>query len=185
MTRCKICRVEYERRYITQKTCGDPICKAEQKRQDKIAKVRRVEFRQRKEAVKTRSEWIKEAQVAFNAFIRERDKYQPCISCGSPLAVEAIGGGFDCGHYRSVGSAPHLRYDERNAHGQCKKCNRYGSGRAVDYRIGLMKRIGESTLADLERDQTHKHYTIDDLKAIKAKYKLKLKSLKQYQKEAA
>ena len=89
-----------------------------------------------------------------------------------------MGGGFDCGHYRSVGSAPHLRFDERNAHGQTKQCNRYGAGRAVDYRIGLIQRIGLEQVESLEADQTPKKYSIEDMKAIKDEYKRKLKELK-------
>ena len=86
--------------------------------------------------------------------------------------------GFDCGHYRSIGSAPHLRFDERNAHGQRKKCNRWGAGRAVDYRLGLIQRIGLEAVQSLESAQAHAKWTIDDLKAIKARYKAKLKELK-------
>jgi len=95
----------------------------------------------KKEKLKTRSDYIKEAQTAFNLYVRTRDAQKPCICCGKPLAVEAVGGGFDCGHYRSVGSAPHLRFEENNAHGQTKQCNRWGAGRAVDYRMGLIQRI--------------------------------------------
>ena len=141
------------------------------------AEVRR-NIKLRKERLKTRSDWIKEAQGAFNAYIRERDKDQPCICCGELLGKESIGGGFDCGHYRSIGSAPHLRFDERNAHGQRKKCNRWGAGRAVDYRLGLIQRIGLEAVQSFESAQAHAKWTIDDLKAIKARYKAKLKELK-------
>lgn len=137
----------------------------------------RKELREAKIRIKTKSQWIKEAQVAFNAYIRARDAGKPCICCGLPLALSAVGGGFDCGHYRSVGSAPHLRFDERNAHGQRKQCNRWGSGRAVDYRIGLINRIGLPAVEALEADQTPKHYTIDDIRQIKRKYQLLAKAL--------
>lgn len=132
---------------------------------------------QRKEAIKTRSDHMKEAQVAFNAYVRARDAGKLCICCDKPLTVEAIGGGFDCGHYRSVGSAPHMRFDERNAHGQTKQCNRYGAGRAVDYRIGLIKRIGLEAVEALESDQTPRKWTIEELKHIKVTYKAKLRIL--------
>lgn len=148
------------------------------KSQEKRAKQERKETRERKEKIKTRSQWMKEAQVEFNRFIRLRDAGKPCICCGHPLGqVGTVGGGYDCGHYRSVGSAPHLRFDERNAHAQRKQCNRYGSGRAVDYRIGLIDRIGIVAVEALEADQTVKKYTIDDLKAIRNKYRLLCKAL--------
>ena len=141
------------------------------------AKAERKADKARKEAIKTRSDWIKEAQIAFNAYIRERDKGKPCICCGLLLAGGDVGGKFDCGHYRSVGSAPHLRFDERNAHGQRKQCNRYGAGRAVDYRLGLVARIGLAAVQALESDHSSPRWNADDLRAIRGEYRAKLKAL--------
>jgi hypothetical protein len=147
------------------------------------------EDKKKRESLKTRSDYIKEAQREFNRYIRFRDAGKPCICCDAPLSrggaghmasngpSASVGGEFDCGHYRSVGSAPHLRFDERNAHGQTKQCNRYGSGRAVDYRKGLIRRIGLSAVEELESDQAPKHYSIEDLKAIKAEYRRKAREL--------
>ena len=147
------------------------------KKQAKDAKAERAQDKAKRERLKTRSDYMKEAQIAFNGFIRLRDRGRPCICCGVPLPDERIGGGFDCGHYRSVGSAPHLRFDERNAHGQTKQCNRYGSGRAVDYRRGLADRIGVDALEALESDQTPKKWTLDELKAIRDHYRNESKRL--------
>lgn len=141
------------------------------------AKEERARLRERREKVRTRSWYVKAAQAAFNAFIRARDAGQPCICCGRPLGDGAIGGGYDCGHYRSVGSAPHLRFDPRNAHAQNKQCNRYGAGRAVDYRLGLIARIGLEAVEALEADQEPRKYSVEDLKAIKAEYVAKRKEI--------
>lgn len=154
-----------------------PACAIELANVAREKKVK-ADYKARKEAIKTRSDYIKEAQVAFNSYIRGRDAGKPCICCGLPLGEGAIGGGFDCGHYRSVGSAPHLRFDPRNAHGQRKQCNRYGAGRAVDYRVGLIARIGLVAVESVEADQTAAKWSIDELKAIKAHYRTKLKELK-------
>jgi len=162
--------------------CGTVIALAKvEKGKALAAKRARQADRARREKLKTRSDYLKEAQVAFNAFIRARDAGKPCICCGKPLADVAAtltGGGYDCGHYRSTGSAPHLRFDERNAHAQRKVCNQHGAGRAVDYRIGLIARIGLEAVEALEADQTPRKWTIDELKAIRATYKTKLKELK-------
>ena len=174
--RCKVCKEEFIPSRMGQKVCG-PDC-ASQMAKKMREKVERAEDRRKKEALKTRSQWMKEAQIAFNAYIRERDKNRPCICCGRPLADSGVGGGFDCGHYRSVGSAPHLRFNEDNAHGQTKQCNRWGAGRAVDYRIGLIRRIGLEAVEVLESDQTPRHYSIEDLKEIIQTYRAKLKDLK-------
>ena len=127
--------------------------------------------------LKTRGEWIKEAQAVFNAFIRARDQLagHACISSGRPL--DWSGNNVDAGHYRSRGSAPHLRFNEDNCHAQSKQDNRYGSGNAVDYRIGLIARIGLARVEALEADNTPRKLTIEELKAIKAEYKQKLKEL--------
>lgn len=144
------------------------------------------QIRERKEALKTKRDYVKEAQVAFNAFIRERDRDLPCICCGRTSEKQYLTGtNWDCGHYRSTGSAPHLRFDEDNAHRQLTFCNRDRAGNAVAYRIGLIARIGLLRVEALEADQTPRHYTIDDLKLLKARYAAKLKALKAAKKEAA
>jgi hypothetical protein len=147
---------------------------------EKREKAERKDIAVRKQAIKTRSDWLKEAQIAFNAYIRARDGGRGCICCGKPLrAHDSLNGhNVDAGHYRSVGSAPHLRFDENNCHAQLVNCNRYGSGRAVDYRIGLIQRIGLVKVEALEADQEPCKWTIEELKAIKALYKEKLKALK-------
>ena len=55
-------------------------------------------------------------------------------------------------------------------HAQRKQCNRYGAGNVIGYRFGLRQRIGIEAVEALEADQTPRNYSIDDLKAIKAKY---------------
>jgi len=174
--KCVICAEKFKQARTMQKVCS-PACGAEYSRREREKKERKQD-RARKAALKTRSDWIKGAQHAFNAYIRARDRNLPCICCGKPLKDSDTGGGFDCGHYRSVGSAPHLRFDERNANGQTKQCNRYGSGRAVDYRLGLIARIGLAAVEVLEADQTPKRYTISELQQIKATYKAKLAKLR-------
>jgi hypothetical protein len=87
----------------------------------------------------------------------------------------------DCGHYRSVGSAPHLRFTENNAHAQRKQCNQFGGGRAVDYRIGLIKRIGMEAVEQLEADQEDRKYSVQDLKEMKTMYLKLARELKKQQ----
>ncbi|WP_416425611.1 recombination protein NinG [Pseudomonas sp. App30] len=143
-----------------------------------IADRERREIKVRKERLKSRGDYLREAQIAFNAYIRARDQMagHACISSGKPL--DWSGNQTDAGHYRSVGAAPHLRFDERNCHAQSKQDNRFLSGNAVDYRIGLIARIGLEAVEALEADQSVRKYTIDDLKAITAQYRAKLRDLK-------
>jgi hypothetical protein len=173
---CRICKTKFQPTKPFQSVCGiDCSIAVALKTRDKIVK---AQDKVKREKLKSRSDWLKEAQTAFNAYVRQRDINQPCICCGKPLTHDSVGGGYDCGHYRSVGSAPHLRFNENNAHAQTKQCNRWGAGRAVDYRIGLIARIGLQAVEALECDTSTKKYTIDDLKAIKSLYNAKLKELK-------
>lgn len=176
MKKCRICPEKFQPLLPNQVCCSLDCALAYAKA--KSAKKARAEVRIRKEKTKTLRDCIKEAQVAFNAYIRERDKDKPCICCGLPLASGSVGGSFDCGHYRSVGSAPNLRFDERNAHGQRKQCNRYGAGRAVDYRLGLIQRIGLESVEAVESDNEPRKWSKEEAQGIKATYKAKLKELR-------
>src|SRR5574340_236776 len=128
------------------------------------SKRERKETRERKQATKTRQQWLKECQAVFNKWVRLRDADRPCISCGTTEAK------WDAGHYRSVGSNPALRFEPLNNHKQCAQCNQHKSGNAIEYRIGLVARIGLAAVEWLEGPHEPKKYTIDDLKQIKAHY---------------
>lgn len=158
--------------------CAVKIAQERQaKAKAKKAKEERKKDKAKRESLKTRSDYIKDAQREFNRYVRLRDAGYGCISCGVHLGDSAVGGAYDCGHFRSVGSARHLRFHEDNAHGQCKRCNRWDSGNHSDYRVGLLVRIGQERLESLEADQAPRHYSIEDLKQIIATYRQKTKEL--------
>ena len=186
-TRCPHCKGKMEQGVRIHPECIDAYAEAEEakakrkseKQARAAAKVERAETRRRKEAIKTLPKLKKEAEREFNAFIRARDADQPCISCGAPPPdLSGLHAGRDAGHYRSVGSAAHLRYHEDNVHAQCVHCNQHGAGRAVEYRIGLIARIGEARVVALETNNTVRKWTHDELRAIRDTYKAKLKEMK-------
>lgn len=175
--KCRVCKAAFEPTSTLQQACGMlcalAMAKAHTSKLKAIArKEERKKLREAKAKLKTRAQWMKEAQAAFNAYVRSRDEGLPCISCGvfGPRK-------YDAGHYRSVGSNPAIRFDEDNCHLQCVPCNQFKSGNAIDYRIGLLARIGEERVARLEGPHEPKKYTIEDLKAIKAEYTKKRKEL--------
>ena len=182
---CPHCLGKLETGQRIHQACIDPWLEAQQAKKARAdakaarmaAKVERASIKARKEAIKTIPDLIKEAQREFNAYIRARDADQLCICCGNPLGTGEVGGAFDCGHYRSTGSASHLRLDERNAHAQRKVCNRWGAGRAVDYRIGLVARIGLDAVEALESDNTHHKWTREGLIEVRDTYRAKLKDI--------
>lgn len=183
--KCKVasCGATFVPARLGQAVCS-PACamidapRHQEKARKSLAQVERKEIKVRKERLKSRGDHMREAQQAFNEFIRARDQAAGhlCISSGKPL--DWSGNAVDAGHYRSVGSAPHLRFDERNCHAQSKQDNRFLSGNAVDYRIGLIARIGQDAVDSLESDQSVRKYTIEDIKAIKAEYRAKTRELK-------
>ena len=183
--RCKyrVCRELFTPKSPLQPYCC-PVCerlaKAERKAKSQKADERK-ETRSRKEALKTRADFMKEAQTAFNAWVRYRDLSagHNCICCGKPFGPQKPGGSVDAGHYLSRGSAPHLRLDERNVFAQRKNCNRPGGTTAASFRLGVIARIGLEAVEALEADQEPRKHTIDELKTITAEYKRKLKALKE------
>ena len=187
-TRCKHCKGKLETgQRILHPACIDDFSIAEAVRIERkkakealdAAKVERAETRRRKEAAKQPQQLKKEAEREFNAYIRARDANLPCISCGAPPPdLSGLHAGRDAGHYRSVGSASHLRFHEDNVHAQCVHCNQWGAGRAVDYRIGLIARIGEARVVALETNNIPHKWTHEELRGIRDHYKAKLKEMK-------
>ena len=142
---------------------------------DKVRKEKRQTDKVKKEKLKTKGEWTKEAQTAFNAYVRWRDRLEPCISCGNYTCDQSVGGNWDAGHYRSTGSAPHLRFHLWNCHKQCVKCNRYLSGNVADYRVALVWKLGHERLEYIESLNEPKNYSIEDLKRIKSIFTRRLR----------
>lgn len=185
MRKCRVCKSEYEPRNSLQMVCGAACAIAFARRRDEArqkarAAHERKRLREARERIKTRSEWAREAQAAFNAWVRERDAGLPCISCGRDHQ-----GQWHAGHYRSVGAAPELRFEPLNTHRQCAPCNTHKSGNAIEYRINLVQRIGEAAVQWLEGPHEPKKYTIDELKEIKRTYAARARQLRKEREQCA
>lgn len=126
----------------------------------------------KKEKLKTKGVHLREAQASFNAYIRERDAQEPCISCGSYHT-----GQYHAGHYRSVGSSPELRFEESNVWKQCAPCNNHLSGNLIKYRINLIEKIGLEKVEWLEGPHEPKNYTIEQIQDIKAHYRKRVREM--------
>lgn len=173
---CKVCKSQYTKSRMGQVVCC-PECAMTLAR-SKNAKAEKVEItRARRAAVaklKTRSDWMKEVQAVVNAVVRERDKDQPCISCGRHHQ-----GQYHAGHYLSVGAHPELRFDLTNIHKQCQPCNTHLSGNQLEYRKGLAARYGQDYVSAVETPMPTRKYTVDELIELKAFYKAKLKEMRE------
>jgi len=180
--RCRHCGKMWER-----KPYDDPFrvwcsvdCAVEISR-DKQERARRKDLRQRRSALKTRSELAKEAQQAFNLYIRTRDFELPCISCKRPNDGQHQR---HASHYRSVGAASQLRYCTANVHASCQTCNRHLSGNILEYRINLIEKIGLEKVEEMENNNEVRKYDPEYLRRLKtifARRARHLKKLRGYQ----
>jgi len=173
---CKSCGDEFQVLRPLQSVCGVACAvKLAREKQEKASqKARRAETKAAKEKLKSRADYLKECQQAFNAWVRERDYAEPCISCGTTKPVQ-----YCAGHYLTVGAHPELRFEPLNIHKQCNKnCNLEKSGNIVEYRKGLLAKIGTERLAWLEGKHDPVKYTIDEIKEMTKHFRAEAKRLK-------
>lgn len=182
--RCPECRVMFTPARARQAVCGEIECAIAHGQSEKgraiagkaLAEVGRREIKVRKEALKSRSDHMKDTQQAFNEWVRHRDAALPCVSCGRHHE-----GKYDAGHYRTVGSNPALRFEPLNCHKQCVPCNQHKSGNVIEYRLELVRRIGIVNVEWLEGPHGPQKYTVEELKALTAKYRALTRELKKGQ----
>lgn len=177
MPRCKNCKEKFDQYQFNNKFCKEIDCQVqkslylvEKMQQQKLKEINK-DVKQRKEKLKTTSDYLKELQVVFNKWVRARDKGLNCISCNKPAKKE------NAGHYRSVGSSPNLRFEPLNVHLQCEYCNTYQHGNLIPYRQNLIKKIGIDLVEWLESNHEPKHYSKPELIIMKEEYKEKIKQL--------
>lgn len=118
------------------------------KEQRLLDKIERLKLKNKQKKEPKLSELKKIVQKKVNAYIRERDKDLPCISCGR------VADTYHGGHYISQGSGGALRYNFDNIHKQCAGCNLFKHGNLIEYRIALIQKIGIERVEWLEN---HRH----------------------------
>ena len=129
-----------------------------------MSKVKRLRPKKKSKAI-TLPKLTEKAQKVFNAWIRERDKYKGCISCGGKVE--------QAGHFYSQGHHSALRFNEINTNGQCVRCNHFLSGNLNQYRVNLIKRVGEQAVLLLDSQaRKPKKWTRFELEQIIEHYKL-------------
>jgi len=183
MKKCKVCKQHFQPLRPLQVACS-ASCALELARErvakskELVAKAEKKVIKAKLEGMKTRSQWLKECQTLVNKYVRLRDikRGLGCVSCGAPYR-EGYGGAFDAGHLRSVGSAPHLRFLTTQISLQCAKCNRWGGGRAFEFRAEMVRRNGQGWMDRLEGMNGRADFTIDYLKRLKAIVQKKIKRL--------
>jgi len=172
---CRECGGEFKPFRSTQVVCS-AACAIKQgalvvkKKEATAWKLKKAKLKQ---GLKTRTQKINEVRVIFQRWIRHRDKDLPCISCGTFAATK-----WDAGHYLKAELYTGIIFAEINCHKQCQRCNQYGGGMQVEYRIGLVERIGDAAVLELEniKDGLRIYqWNDEELSEIKKKYSNKLK----------
>jgi len=169
--RCKNCKEKFEPIRFNQKFCLKEDCVRVWVAFEKEKAWKKTKAKAKLDLM-TIQDYIKLAQQVFNKYIRLRDKGQLCISCQKkPLKENA-------GHYFNANNHWNVRFNEFNVHLQCEHCNTYLSGHLIEYRKGLIDKIGieQLTLLEAEANKTRK-FTKEELKEIIEFYKKKIKQL--------
>lgn len=179
--KCRVatCRASFVPQRLGQAVCS-PKCalaivevqKAKEKKS--LAQAGRRDIKVRKEALKSRADHAKEAQTVINRYVRLRDAHLGCISCNKPASW---GGQWHCSHFRSVGAAPHIRYNLWNMNRACSVCNNHLSGNIAGYRPKLIEKIGQNKVDWLESNHSVARHDIPYLKRIKAVFTKKCRRL--------
>jgi len=187
--KCTVCREWFfpvrDEQYVCSYECScvhgkatNDAAKAEKQREEKKLRLQeekadRKRLAERRIAVKPLSYFIKQAQQAFNEFIRYRDRYLPCISCG-----RQHDGQYHAGHFRTTGANPELRFNEDNCHRQCAPCNNHLSGNLTAYRPALIAKIGQARFDVLIGPHELPKWKRNDYIRIRDEYRAKLRDLK-------
>jgi hypothetical protein len=179
---CRVCLKPFFRRTTLHALCSVRCHDKEHRQKRKAKSADRKETRAKLESMKPLAQLRAEAQTAFNAFIRARDRLagHGCICCGAALdwnSRQAGGCGRRRGHFISRGAAIELAFDERNVNAQRKSCNRLGGTSAQKFRAGMVERYGAEVVAELEGPHDLPKLKHDDLRAIRDRYRRKAKDL--------
>lgn len=182
MKKCRWCKQEFTPRRPLQAVCslqcGIDLAQAKRlKQEDKQQAETRRRDRKRRQSLKPLTEHLSNAQFYVNRYVRLRDRHKPCVSCGqSPYQGQR-----NASHYRSRAAAPQLRYNLLNLWTSCAQCNGMKSGNITEYRIELVRRIGEDRVLALEHNSEKAGYTVEYAQRVKSIF---LRRAKYYQARA-
>jgi prefoldin subunit 5 len=152
------CRIEYANKHLNKK--------AKEKKQ--VARKALKQFNDSDKSILKRL-----AQKIFNQYIRMRDKDLPCVSCNKIISENEVS---HASHFRPATNS-RLRFDERNVHRSCVKCNVFLSSNAIEYKKALIIKLGVEVVEELENTNEPYRYTTEELQEITTKYRQKIKEM--------
>ena len=145
--------------------CAQTLARRNREKAEKrAATIERQKTRAALEALKSRADWLREAQAAVNRYVRLRDNDKGCVSCDRPATWD---GQWHASHFRSVGAASAVRFNLWNIHKACSVCNHHLSGNLAAYRPRLVALIGQERVDWLDSQNQVVRHDIEYLKKIK------------------
>lgn len=106
--------------------------------------------------------WYKrKLDKVFSLWVRRRER--ACVTCGAR-------GNLQAGHFVSR-SCNQLRFDERNVHTQCLRCNVFLRGNMVVYADFMERTYGSGILKEMMREKVKmKQWKVSELEELIKKY---------------
>jgi hypothetical protein len=117
---------------------------------------------------------VNKLRRVFSQYIRIRDcnkrGYGKCCTCGQEVYWKKS----DAGHFVKATYLP-TRFDERNVHLQCRRCNRFGEGEQWKHGKHINEIYGEGFADHLvELGETGDKYTLFEVIQLRKVYEAKL-----------
>ena len=187
--KCKHCRELFTPFSSMAKACSVP-CAIALGKTEKVKEFNKETTRRKKVINQTDLKWQhKQTQLAFNKlrvlqefkWFEDRGLEPECISCGYKNMD------WCCGHFKTVGAAGRLRYDEKNTYLQCNKnCNMSmsgninGNGYSKGYIQGLHDRFGKESVSIIEYCRTNMHvkkWEWQDLEAMRVSFNQAIRNM--------
>lgn len=174
--KCKSCKLPYLPKMPLQQVCS-VICGITLTNARK-QKAWTKEKSERRDKLKTHSDWSHEVDVLCQEIARLLDNGSDCVSCQKPPKKK------NGGHRFSKQAEPALRHNLLNIFLQCEACNspNYRNGNPDGYDKGLVMYFGEDVkneIHDLRAKYKSNKMTIPELIEAKARAKKIVKSLKE------
>lgn len=142
------CNISHAQQYASEarrKQAERSLAKQRRDKEKENKAVRR-DLRERKKALKTKTQWFAMLQKLVNQYVvHVKDKDKPCFTCGTTNQNIK----YDAGHMIAIGrgGADRRRFNLFNIHKQCsQQCNVYGSGMRKEYEIAFIAEYGKEKL---------------------------------------
>ena len=176
---CKICKIKQVAR-LGAIVCGlECALKYQTIASNKAARAesRRVKIddRERRDKLKTLSQYADEAQAVVNQYVKYRDWGLNCISCDKPHKFDVTR---NASHLKSRGSNSFLRFNLWNIHMACVQCNMHKGGNISEYYPRLVAKIGQEKVDFLNTAPKSREYSKEYCLRLKRIFTKKVKRIK-------